>query len=77
MAELNQIKALCSVRKIRYDSTFKLFLHKAQKNFFKKTPFTIYRQMQLDELIPNITLVLHDGAMVDDAPDMGEQSAKA
>jgi hypothetical protein len=33
--------------------------------------------MQLDELIPNITLVLHDGAMVDDAPDMGEQSAKA
>ncbi len=59
MAELNRIKTLCSVRKTQYDSIFKLFLHKGQKIFFKKTPFTIYRQMQLNELIHNIALVLH------------------
>jgi hypothetical protein len=36
------------------------FFIKLKKFFLKKTPFTIYRQMQLDELIPNITLVLHE-----------------
>jgi hypothetical protein len=53
------MKTLCSIRIIRYDSFFKLFLHKGQKLFFKKALYIVYRSMQLDELVPNITLVLH------------------
>ena len=36
----------------------KLSLRISQKTFFKIPVFTIYGPMQLDELIPNITLVL-------------------
>jgi hypothetical protein len=37
----------------------KLPQHKGQKMFFRKPVFTIYGPTQLDELIPNITSVLH------------------
>ncbi len=42
--------------------------HKGQKIFFKKPIFTIYGPMQLDELIPNITLVLRQNVCLFSKP---------
>jgi len=53
------MRTVYTLRKLQYDLFFQVSMHICENFFFEKTLFIVYGSMQLDELIPNITLVLH------------------